>query len=66
MSVSTERLDELIRIMENIRDGEGYRPEYAKALTIGDGTEWLDIFRDAKRWREHVRPPTRCDHRLDR
>ena len=65
MSVSTERLDELIRVCQEVLDGTESPSEAFRNLIIRPA-EVIDICRDAKRWREHVRPPTRCDHRLDR
>jgi len=65
LMVSTERLDELIRVCEAILRGE-IRGSAAYRNLIITPEEVIDLCRDAKRWREHVRPPRNCDHRLDR
>jgi len=65
VSTSTERLDQIINAIEKHLKGDAAFMELFKDIRIGV-EETLDMARDAKRWREHVRPPTRCDHRLDR
>ena len=63
--VSTERLDGLIKTCQLVISGElGASRAYCEMIIKPE--EVIDICRDAKRWREHVRPPKNCDHRLDR
>jgi len=65
VSTSTERLDQIIGAIEKHLKGDVPSHELFRDIRISV-EETLDMARDAKRWREHVRPPTRCDHRLDR
>ena len=58
MSVSTERLDELIKVWTRIGNRQGDPASNYKRGNV-DPWEAVDIFRDAKAWREHVRPPKR-------
>ena len=63
--VSAERLNALIKTCEEVLSGDVSASAAFRNLIITPA-EVIDLCRDAKRWREHVRPPRNCDHRLDR